>query len=249
MTSSPSLTLVVPAFNEEKRLPVSLARIADWLGSRGPGLAVEVLVVDDGSSDRTAAVAEKTAAGLGLDARVIRLPENRGKGAAVRAGALEAGGGHVLVTDADLSTPIEEVEKLLAAGAPVAIGSRAVDATLVKQRQSLFRVASGKLFNLVVRLLVVSGIRDTQCGFKLFTRDAAREVFSRASVDRFAFDVEALLLARRLGYRIAEVPVLWFNSPDTRVGFGGGLEAFVALFRIRRIVSRAMRARPAPPRG
>ncbi len=249
MTSPPSLTLVVPAFNEEKRLPVSLARIADWLGSRGPGLAVEVLVVDDGSSDRTAAVAEKTAAGLGLDARVIRLPENRGKGAAVRAGALEAAGVHVLVTDADLSTPIEEVEKLLAAGAPVAIGSRAVDATLVKQRQSLFRVASGKLFNLVVRLLVVSGIRDTQCGFKLFTRNAAREVFSRASVDRFAFDVEALLLARRLGYRIAEVPVLWFNSPDTRVGFGGGLEAFVALFRIRRIVSRAMRARPAPPKG
>lgn len=249
MTSPPSLTLVVPAFNEEKRLPVSLARIADWLGSRGPGLAVEVLVVDDGSSDRTAAVAEKTAAGLGLDTRVIRLPGNRGKGAAVRAGVLEAGGDHVLVTDADLSTPIEEVEKLLAAGAPVAIGSRAVDATLVKQRQSLFRVASGKLFNLVVRLLVVSGIRDTQCGFKLFTRNAAREVFSRASVDRFAFDVEALLLARRLGYRIAEVPVLWFNSPDTRVGFGGGLEAFVALFRIRRIVSRAMRARPAPPKG
>jgi len=249
VTSPPSLTLVVPAYNEEKRLPVSLARIADWLGSRGPGLAVEVLVVDDGSSDRTAAVAEKTAAGLGLDSRVIRLPENRGKGAAVRAGVLEAEGAHVLVTDADLSTPIEEVEKLLAAGAPVAIGSRAVDATLVKQRQSLFRVASGKLFNLVVRLLVVSGIRDTQCGFKLFTREAAREVFSRATVDRFAFDVEALLLARRLGYRIAEVPVLWFNSPDTRVGFGGGLEAFVALFRIRRIVSRAMRERPAPPRG
>jgi len=248
VTGAPSLTLVVPAYNEEKRLPVSLARVAEWLGSRGPALAVEVLVVDDGSSDRTAAVAEKTAAGLGLDARVIRLPENRGKGAAVRAGVLEAAGDHVLVTDADLSTPIEEVEKLLSAGAPVAIGSRAVDATLVKQRQSLFRVASGKVFNLLVRLLVVSGIRDTQCGFKLFTREAAREVFARATVDRFAFDVEALLLARRLGYRIAEVPVLWFNSPDTRVGFGGGLEAFVALFRIRRRVSRAMRARPASPR-
>lgn len=249
MTRPPTLSLVVPAFNEEKRLPVSLARISEWLGSRTPPLSVEVLVVDDGSADRTAAVAEKTASGLGLNVRVLRLPENRGKGAAVRAGVLAAEGEQVLVTDADLSTPIEEVEKLLAAGTPVAIGSRAVDATLVKQRQSIFRVASGKAFNLAVRVLVVSGIRDTQCGFKLFRRDAAREVFSRASVDRFAFDVEALLLARRLGYPIAEVPVLWFNSPDTRVGFGGGLEAFAALFRIRRLVSRAMRERPAPPRG
>lgn len=246
--TAPELSLVVPAYNEEKRLPVSLARIAEWLGSRVPGLSAEVLVVDDGSSDRTAAVAEKTAAGLGLDFRVIRLPENRGKGAAVRAGVLEARGANVLVTDADLSTPIEEVDKLLAAAAPVAIGSRGVDATLVKQRQSLFRVASGRLFNLLVRLLAVSGIRDTQCGFKLFRADAAREVFSRATVDRFAFDVEALLLARRLGYRIAEVPVLWFNSPDTRVGLGGGLEAFAALFRIRWQVGRAMRRKPpAPP--
>ncbi len=244
---SPALSLVIPAFNEEKRLPVALARIAEWLRSHTPPLASEVLVVDDGSSDRTAAVAEKTAAGLGLSFRVIRLPENRGKGAAVRAGVLEATGAHVLVTDADLSTPIEELDKLLSAGAPVAIGSRGVDTTLVKERQSLFRVASGRVFNLLVRLLVVSGIRDTQCGFKLFSRDAAREVFSRATVDRFAFDVEALLLARRLGYRIAEVPVLWFNSPDTRVGLGGGLEAFATLFRIRRRVSRTMRAKPGPP--
>jgi dolichyl-phosphate beta-glucosyltransferase len=192
-------------------------------------------------------VAEKTAQGLGLSSRVIRLPQNLGKGAAVRAGVLEAAGDQVLVTDADLSTPIEEVDKLLAAGAPVAIGSRGVDTTLVKQRQSLFRVASGRTFNLVVRLFVVSGIRDTQCGFKLFRRDAAREIFSRATVDRFAFDVEALLLARRLGFPIAEVPVLWFNSPDTRVGLGGGLEAFAELFRVRRRVSRAMRARPARP--
>ena len=245
--TSPALSFVVPAFNEEKRLPVSLARIAEWLGSRTPPVPAEVLVVDDGSSDRTAAVAEKTASGLGLSFRVIRLPENRGKGAAVRAGVLEARGEHVLVTDADLSTPIEEVDKLLAAGAPVAIGSRGVDTTLVKQRQPLFRVASGKVFNLLVRVLAVSGIRDTQCGFKLFRRDAAREVFSRATVDRFAFDVEALLLARRLGYPIAEVPVLWFNSPDTRVGFGGGLEAFAALFRIRWQVARTIRRNPPAP--
>jgi dolichyl-phosphate beta-glucosyltransferase len=248
VTRPPALSLVIPAFNEEKRLPVALARIAEWLGSRKPLLSAEVLVVDDGSDDRTAAVAEKTAAGLGLEFRLVRLPHNRGKGAAVRAGVMEAAGERILVTDADLSTPIEELEKLLSSGAPVAIGSRGIDATLVKQRQSLFRVASGKLFNVLVRVLAVSGIRDTQCGFKLFRRDAAREIFSRARVDRFAFDVEALLLARRLGYAIAEVPVLWFNSPDTRVGLGGGLEAFAALFRIRWIVSRTMRARPAPLR-
>ena len=245
--TAPALSLVIPAYNEEKRLPVSLARIADWLGSRTPAISAELVVVDDGSADRTAAVAEKTAAGLGLTARVIRFPENRGKGAAVRAGVLESAGEHVLVTDADLSTPIEEVDKLLAAGAPVAIGSRGVDTTLVKQRQPLFRVASGKVFNLLVRVLAVSGIRDTQCGFKLFRRDAAREVFSRATVDRFAFDVEALLLARRLGYAIAEVPVLWFNSPETRVGFGGGLEAFAALFRIRWQVARTIRRNPPAP--
>ena len=148
MTRPPDLTIVVPAYNEERRLPVSLARISEWLLSRTPALAAEVLVVDDGSQDRTAAVAEKTAAGLGLDFRVVRLPQNRGKGVAVRDGVLAAAGARILVTDADLSTPIEEVEKLLVAGAPVAIGSRAVDATLVKQRQSLFRVASGKTFNL-----------------------------------------------------------------------------------------------------
>ena len=117
----------------------------------------------------------------------------------------------------------------------------------MKTPQPLFRRLAGKLFNRAVRLLAVPGIHDTQCGFKLFTRDAAREVFARTTIDRFAWDVEALLLARKLRFSIAEVPVLWFNSPDTRVGLGGGLEAFVALFRIRRRVSRAMRRRPAPP--
>jgi dolichyl-phosphate beta-glucosyltransferase len=245
-TEATGLTVVIPAYNEEKRLEPTLRRVAEYCRQARP--AHEILVVDDGSTDGTADLVRRIAREE-PSIRLVARPANAGKGAAVRAGMLAATGARVLFTDADLSTPIEEVEKLLAAGSPVAIGSRAVDATLVKQRQSLFRVASGKLFNLVVRVLVVSGIRDTQCGFKLFTKEAAREVFARASVDRFAFDVEALLLARRLGYRIAEVPVLWFNSPDTRVGFGGGLEAFVALFRIRRRVARAMRARPGPPKA
>ena len=242
--SGPALSVVVPAFNESGRLPGSLERIGGFLAARQPPLDAEVIVVDDGSSDGTAEAAAEGGARLGLPLRVIRLPKNQGKGAAVRTGALAASGEWVLVTDADLSTPIEEVDRLLAAGAPVAIGSRAVDESLVKVRQGLFRVASGKLFNRLVRLLAVPGVRDTQCGFKLFRRDAAQAVFTRAGVDRFAFDVEALLLARRLGYAIAEVPVLWFNSADSRVGLGGGLEAFVELFRIRRRVERALRAQP-----
>lgn len=241
---SPALSIVVPAFNEERRLPDSLGLVAAYVASGRPPSPVEVIVVDDGSSDGTVAAAEEAARRCGLAVRVLRHPANRGKGAAVRTGALAAGGRLVLVTDADLSTPIEELDKLLSAGTAVAIGSRGVDASLVKERQPLYRVAMGKLFNLLVRLLAVGGIRDTQCGFKLFSREAAQEVFSRATVDRFAWDVEALLLARRLGYAIAEVPVLWFHKEDSRVSLGGGAQAYLELFRIRRAVARSLRARP-----
>jgi dolichyl-phosphate beta-glucosyltransferase len=228
------LSIVIPAFNEEERLPASLGAISAYLAARPSAPRVEVLVVDDGSADATAARAEEAGRRHRLDLRVLRLPQNRGKGFAVRTGCLEAAGRRILVSDADFSTPVYEWEKLAAAHAPVAIGSRAVDESLVKERQSLYRTAVGKLFNRLARLLLVPGIRDTQCGFKLFTREAAREIFSRAVVDRFAFDVEALALARQLGYAVAEVPVLWFNSPDSRVTLAGGVEAYLELFRIRR---------------
>lgn len=247
-SSEVDLSIVVPAFNEEQRLPASLSRIAAWLAARTPPLSAEVLVVDDGSADGTARVAQDSATPA-FPLRVLRHDANRGKGAAVRTGVLASRGRWVLVTDADLSTPIEEVEKLLAAGTPVAIGSRAVDPALVKEKQPLYRVLMGKLFNLLVRVLCVGGIRDTQCGFKLFSREAGREVFSRSRVDRFAWDVEALLLSRRLGYRIAEVPVLWFHVEDSRVSLGGGAQAYLDLFRIRRTVARTLRESPPPPRG
>jgi len=227
------LTIVIPAFNEEERLPASLGAISAYLAARPSAPQVEVLVVDDGSLDATAARAEEAGRRHGLDLRVIRLPKNRGKGFAVRTGCLEAAGRLILVSDADFSTPIYEWEKLASANAPVAIGSRALDESLVKEHQSLGRRTMGKLFNRIVRLLVVPGIHDTQCGFKLFTREAARAIFSRARVDRFAFDVEALALARELGYPIAEVPVLWFNSPDSRVTLFGGAQAYLELFRIQ----------------
>lgn len=236
----PDLSLVIPAFNEETRLPASLEALAVFLSGRPEPLSVEVIVVDDGSTDRTAARAAETGRRLGLDFRVLTHERNRGKGAAVRSGALAAEGHRILVSDADFSTPIGEWEKLAATGAPVAIGSRAVDESLVKEQQPFYRVALGKLFNRLVRLLAVPGIHDTQCGFKLFSRDAARAIFSRTTVDRFAWDVEALLLARKLGYAIAEVPVLWFNSPDSRVTFLAGVQATLELFRIRRRVARTL---------
>jgi dolichyl-phosphate beta-glucosyltransferase len=227
------LTIVIPAYNEEARLPASLGAIAAYVAARPSAPRIEVLVVDDGSSDATGARAEDAARRHALALRVLRLPANRGKGAAVRTGCLEATGSRVLVSDADFSTPIYEWEKLAAAAVPVAIGSRALDEALVKERQPFFRQAMGKLFNRLVRLVAVPGIRDTQCGFKLFTHEAAREIFSRAKVDRFAWDVEALLLARQLGYAIAEVPVLWFNSADSRVTLLRGAQAYWDVLRIR----------------
>ena len=227
------LSIVIPAFNEEERLPASLGAVSAYLAARPSAPRVEVLVVDDGSSDATASRAEDAGRRHGLDLRVLRLPRNRGKGFAVRTGCLETTGRLILVSDADFSTPIYEWEKLASANAPVAIGSRAVDESLVKERQSLPRRTMGKLFNRLVRLVAVPGIRDTQCGFKLFSREAAREIFSRAKVDRFAYDVEALLLARQLGYTIAEVPVLWFNSADSRVTLLLGAQAYWDVLRIR----------------
>ena len=154
------LSIVIPAFNEEERLPASLGAISAYLAARPSAPRVEVLVVDDGSADATASRAEEAGRRYGLDLRVLRLQKNSGKGFAVRTGCLEAGGRFVLVTDADLSTPIYVWEKLAAANAPVAIGSRALDESLVKEEQPLYRKALGKLFNRLVRLVAVPGIRD-----------------------------------------------------------------------------------------
>ncbi len=231
--SAPHLSLVIPAYNEAGRLPASLGVLRERLAAGNLLDRTEILVVDDGSADGTRAAAEAAGARLALHLRVIALPENRGKGHAVRVGVLASRGDWVLISDADFSTPFDEWTKLASTGADVAIGSRGLDESLVKTPQPLFRRASGKLFNKLVQIVVLPGIRDTQCGFKLFRREAAHAVFALATEDRFAFDVEALVLARRLGYSIAEVPVLWFNSEDSRVGFLSGAKAFIDLGRIR----------------
>lgn len=201
-----TLAIVVPAFNEEARLPATLAKLAAYRPD------AELLVVDDGSRDATVACAR--AAG----ARVLALPVNRGKGAAVRAGMLAVTQDRALICDADLSTPIEELPKLEAAldrGADIAIGSRRVVKT-IEIDQPLARRVFGAGFRLLVRYGLGLDVRDTMCGFKLFTRAAAHDIFARARIDRFAFDVEALYLARDR-WTIAEIPVAWSHADGSRV--------------------------------
>ncbi|MFH1591152.1 MAG: dolichyl-phosphate beta-glucosyltransferase [archaeon] len=208
-----SLSVVIPAFNEEQRLKESLLRIISFL-KRQKGTS-EILVVDDGSTDRTATVA-KSASPL---VKVLSVPENRGKGHAVRAGMLAAKGMRILFSDADLSTPIEDLallERHLKSH-DIVIGSRNLSGSMVETKQPWYRQLAGKLFSLFTRIVILPGIKDTQCGFKLFSKSAARVIFSRARLDGFAFDVEALYLARKLKYRIAEVPVHWYNSPQSKV--------------------------------
>jgi dolichyl-phosphate beta-glucosyltransferase len=212
-------SLVVPAFDERGRIERAMSEIAVWRRGNPGGWEWEVIVVDDGSSDGTSEAARHAAEKEDLPIELIRHPKNRGKGAAIRTGVLASTGDPLLVSDTDLSTPLGEWVKLAERlpTHPVAIGSRAIDEALVRKRQPFYRQFMGKTFNAFVRLIAVAGIHDTQCGFKLFRGHVARDLFSRARIDRFAYDVEILYLARREGLAIAEVPVLWFNSPESKV--------------------------------
>jgi dolichyl-phosphate beta-glucosyltransferase len=226
------LSVVIPAYNEEQRLPSTLDRIAAWV-NQSPLPVAEILVVDDGSRDGTAALVEQR----GGIVRLVRNPGNRGKGYAVRNGMLAATGDWILSTDADLSAPIEELGKLFSAAqresAVVAIGSRALDRKLVKVHQPMMREFSGRAFNVVMRMVTRLPFRDTQCGFKLFRQDAAREIFSRQKEEGFSFDVEDLVIARALGLRSIEVPVEWSNVEGTKVSLSQGMKSFADLVRIR----------------
>ncbi|NJN15752.1 MAG: glycosyltransferase family 2 protein [Oscillochloris sp.] len=216
------LSVVVPAYNEERRLPATLDAITDYLQQRG--ITSEVIVVDDGSSDATATLAEARS-----DVRVLRR-DHRGKGFAVRAGALEARGAYVLLCDADLAVPIAEWEKLdsfLHAGYDLVIGSReGIGAT--REGEPWYRHVMGRVFNAIIRVVALRGINDTQCGFKVLTRAATQDLFRRVRIygDNApvlrgaavtAYDVELLFLAVRRGYRIAEVPVIWQYGTETKV--------------------------------
>jgi dolichyl-phosphate beta-glucosyltransferase len=229
--SAPELSVVIPAFNEATRLPTTLDRVLGYL-ERGTN-AWEILVVDDGSSDATAEVA---AAREDTRLRVLRNESNRGKGYSVRRGMLEARGARRLMTDADLSTPIEEVERLAAAldaGADVAIASRAHPESRIERHQPAYRECVGRAFNLLVRLTLLPGLHDTQCGFKLFSAAAAEAAFAGALLDGFAFDVEALFLARSHGFVVTELPTVWRNDEATRVTTWRGMLAFADVLRVR----------------
>ncbi len=213
--TEPLLSLVIPAYNEEARLPASLARVSDYLSSRGE--PYEVLVVVNGSRDRTADVA-RAAARRDPCITVIETPR-RGKGLAVKLGVLRARGERIVFCDADLSTPIDEAVALadhLDGHFQVVIASReGIGSHRIGEPYS--RHLMGRVFNALVRIVAVPGIQDTQCGFKAFTRASARDVFSRQTIDGFGFDVELLYVARRRGYRVKEVPVTWVYAASSRV--------------------------------
>jgi dolichyl-phosphate beta-glucosyltransferase len=265
--SSIFLSVIVPAYNEEARIGETLIKIRAFLESRidpfgtGDGSPIlmggrlsniamtedslplargasEIIVVDDGSTDRTSRIAAEALLGRPND-RILRRGFNRGKGYSIREGMLAASGKLILFSDADLSTPIGEFEKLFAGvedGNDIVIGSRALPGSDIRKRQSPLRERMGRIFNFLIRTFVLKGIRDTQCGFKLFRREAALDVFSRLLLNGFSFDVEALYVARRLGFTIGQVPVVWVNSPQSKVRlFYSSASMFRDLFRIRRL--------------
>ena len=217
---APTLSLIIPAYNEEPRLPRGLAKIRAYVESRGlePD-QVEVIVVDDGSTDGTAAIVDQWSQQW-PSLRLVSNGDNRGKGYSVRHGMLEACGHIALFTDADLSAPIEEADKLLAAieaGNQVAIGSRAINRSLIFVRQSRMREMAGIIFNGFVRLFTGLPFQDTQCGFKAFVREPSRIIFEQQRIEGFGFDPEILFLAQRHGLRTAEIPVRWAHDPGTKV--------------------------------
>jgi glycosyltransferase involved in cell wall biosynthesis len=229
----PDLSIIIPSYNEEVRLPATLERIEEYLSASGR--KAEVLVVDDGSKDGTAAVADYFRIKMPT-LRVISNGVNRGKGHSVRRGMQEARGRIALFTDADLSAPIEEAGKLIDAldTYDVAIGSRAMDRSLISVHESPFREFAGIIFNKIVRIILWLPFVDTQCGFKAFRREPCRILFEQQTIERFGFDPELLYLARHHGLRAVEIPVRWGHSPATKVSMlHDSIQMFIDIFTIR----------------
>ena len=227
-------TLVIPAYNEGARLAPTLERVLGYIARHE--CDAEVIVVNDGSRDNTADIVRSFAQDH-PSLRLVENPGNRGKGYSVRNGVLHARGRVVLFTDADLSSPIEEVPKLLqalAAGADIAIGSRWLQAELQTKRQSLHRQFFGRIFNLLLRITLGLHFKDTQCGFKAFRQRAALAVFPLQKIEGWGFDPEILFLARKVGLKVQEVPVVWAHDGGTRINpIADGARMFVEMLRIR----------------
>ena len=240
--NQPALAVIVPAFNEARRLTDNLLTLLSYLQAFRP--EAEVIVVDDGSTDGTSEVAEELFARLpDVTARVLRFAQNRGKGHAVRTGLLAAQAPIALFSDADLSTPITELPKIVepieAGNYDIVLGSRALDRSLIGHRQPWRREQGGKVFNAVVRLTTSLPFSDTQCGFKAFRMEAARPIIERAQIDGFGFDVELLFLAQRAGLRMLEVPVRWDHREGSKVHIvRDSLRMFTEVMNLRRRVAR-----------
>ena len=214
---APQFSIIIPAYNEDARIETTLRKIRDFIATRN--WDAEVIVVNDGSTDETVSIVEKYASTYAR-LKLVDNRENRGKGYSVRNGMLHAAGELLLFSDADLSSPIEEALKLFEAisqGADVAIGSRWVQAKLQTQRQPLYRQVFGRIFNRLLRTMLALPFKDTQCGFKAFTRRAAQSIFPLQQIEGWGFDPEVLFLARRLGFKIVEVPVAWAHREGTRI--------------------------------
>ena len=236
MDSRPALSLsvVIPAYNESSRMVPTLEKVLAFLQTHAG--SYELLVVDDGSTDQTVPLVEAFCRQAG-GVRLLRNRENSGKGVAVRGGILSARSEYILFTDADLSAPIAEAERLLPyleAGYDIVIGSRAMKPEWITPRQPWYRQRAGQIFNLCIRALTGLPFRDTQCGFKLFRREAARAIFTAQRISGFGFDVETLYLARKFGLRSLEVPVHWGHSPSSKVRLlRDSARMFIDLLRIR----------------
>ncbi|HEY4475659.1 MAG TPA: dolichyl-phosphate beta-glucosyltransferase [Candidatus Paceibacterota bacterium] len=225
------LSIVIPAYNEESRIGKTLQRVIGYLENYNPDY--EILAVNDGSSDKTETAVKKYQNGK---IKILENKTNRGKGYSVRQGILAASGAWILFTDADLSTPIEELDNFLRSGKDfdVIIGSRGIKGSKILARQPLYRELGGKLVNFFVRLAILPGIKDTQCGFKLFRREAALQIFKRQKLDRWSFDVEIIYIARKKKLKILELPVRWENNPETKVAaLRAGLRMLFDIIKIR----------------
>jgi dolichyl-phosphate beta-glucosyltransferase len=234
--SPPELSVVIPVYNEEARIGKTLEEVFKYLVAKK--VPAEILVVDDGSKDKTLEVVGKyKGRAKGRNSlKILKHSANRGKGAAVRTGALASKGKVVLFMDADNATPLSEFEKFrpaLRKGVQVIVGSRAVDRKQVKIPQPLYRQALGRLANLFIQMIVVPGIWDTQCGFKAFSRKAADQIFPLQTIDRFGFDFELLYLAHKKGFSMLEMPVQWFNSPYSKVRIWDYARTLLELLSIR----------------
>lgn len=219
VTENLTYSIVIPAFNESARILATLQSVVACV--RAQGWNAEIIVVNDGSTDGTAAIVREFQK-QAPEVRLMENPGNRGKGYSVRAGMLAARAGIVMFTDSDLSSPIEEAERLFAAiagGADIAIGSRWLESSRQTHRQPLYRQFFGRCFNAVTRLVMGLHFADTQCGFKAFTRDAAQTVFQLQTIERWGFDPEILFIALKRGYRVVEVPVSWAHDARTRMSY------------------------------